>query len=233
MAGWSGVLVWWAAFAGSHLVLSAVPVRRPLIERLGARGFQALYSAVALLTVFLFVGSWWEHRHGGPLLWFLRDVPAVWALSTALSVLGFALVFGAVLQPNPTGLAPGASPEPRGVNRITRHGFFTGVSLWGLGHVLVNGWAADVVFFGGLALFVILGALHQDARKRATEGERLAPFFASTSLVPFAAIAAGRQRLVLRELPWAALALGAAAGIVLYWLHPLLFGGVGAGVSGG
>lgn len=223
MPGWSQVLLWWGAFAGSHLVLSSLPVRRPLIARLGEAGFRGLYSLVGLVTIFFFVGSWWENRHGGPLLWLLRDVPAVWGLSVGLSVLGFAMLVGSLLQPNPTSLAPGASPEPRGISRITRHGFFTGIVLWGLGHVLVNGWAADLVFFGGLALFVVLGALHQDARKRATEGERLAPFYAATSLVPFAAIAAGRQRLAPGELPWAGLALGAAAGVALYLLHPWLF----------
>jgi len=89
--------------------------------------------------------------------------------------------------------------------------------------VLVNGWAADVVFFGGLALFVILGAAHQDARKRATQSDRLAGFYAATSALPFAAILAGRQRLVLRELPWIGLAVGVAAALGLYRLHPALF----------
>lgn len=223
MPGWSAVLMWWAVFAGSHLALSSLPVRRPLIARLGAGGFRGLYSLVALVTVFLFVGSWWENRHGGPMLWMLRGVPGVWSLSVALSVLGFALLVGSLMQPNPTSLTPGASPEPRGINRITRHGFFSGVVLWGLGHVLMNGWAADLAFFGGLALFVTLGALHQDARKRATEGERLASFYAATSVVPFAAIATGRQRLVPGELPWVGLALGAAAGVGLYLAHPWLF----------
>jgi len=221
--GWLEVLVWWGVFAGSHRVLSSLSVRRPLEARLGERGFQGVYSVVAIATFVPFVRSWWGHRYEEPLFWMLRDVPGVWPLAMGLSILGLAVLVGALFQPNPTSLTPRASPEPRGLNRITRHGFFTGVVLWGLGHVLVNGWAADVIFFGGLALFVILGALHQDARKRTTGGERLARFYATTSAVPFAAIAAGRQRLVPGELPWVGLALGAAGAVALYLLHPRLF----------
>ena len=41
--------------------------------------------------------------------------------------------------------------------------------------------------------------------------------------MPFAAILKGRNHLVLRELPWPALGLGAGAGWVLYLLHPRIF----------
>lgn len=222
---WLEVGVWWLAFAGSHLALSSLPVRGRLVPRLGERGFQAAYSLVALVTVIGFVGAWWDARHAGPLLWMWRDIaPVSWA-AIALGLLGFAFIFGAIFQPSPAGLAPGAPLRARGLSRITRHGFFVGVALWGVGHLLVNGWASDLVFFGGLSLFVVLGALHQDHRKRVTDGERLAPFLAETSLVPFAAVLAGRQRVVWGELPWRAIALGLAGGWVLYWFHPQLFAG--------
>jgi hypothetical protein len=49
-----------------------------------------------------------------------------------------------------------------------------------------------------------------------------------TSFVPFAAILSGRQRLVLRELPWASLAAALPAIIFLRWGHGSIFarGGV-------
>ena len=82
----------------------------------------------------------------------------------------------------------------------------------------------DVIFFGGFALFSLVGCAHQDARKRATRGAELAAYFAETSLLPFGAILAGRNRLVLAELPWLGLAVGATIATTLYLLHPYMFG---------
>jgi uncharacterized membrane protein len=74
-----------------------------------------------------------------------------------------------------------------------------------------------------LLAFSLAGAAHQDARKRATEEGRLGQFFAETSFWPFGAILAGRNRLNLRELPWIALGIGAAAAVGIYALHPWAF----------
>jgi uncharacterized membrane protein len=79
------------------------------------------------------------------------------------------------------------------------------------------------VFFGGMLAFSLAGAAHQDARKRATEDERLGQFFAESSFWPFAAITAGRNRVIWRELPWFALVIGAAAAVGIYALHPWAF----------
>jgi uncharacterized membrane protein len=89
--------------------------------------------------------------------------------------------------------------------------------------LLLNGFVTDVVFFGGMLAFSLAGAAHQDARKRATEDERLGQFFAESSFWPFAAISAGRNRVILRELPWFALVIGAAAAVGIYALHPWAF----------
>jgi uncharacterized membrane protein len=47
---------------------------------------------------------------------------------------------------------------------------------------------------------------------------------AATSIVPFAAIAKGRNRLVPREIGWRTPAIAAVAWIVLLMIHPWLFG---------
>jgi uncharacterized membrane protein len=225
MTGAVAVAFWWLVFSGSHLALSSLPVRAPLVRRLGQRGFQGLYSLVALATFIAWVNAWWGARGSGAWLWTLREVPGLRELAIALALLGSVFVFLGLLQPSPTGMLPGAPARAHGVTRITRHSLFTGFSLWGIAHCLVNGRAPDVLFFGGLALFSLVGALHQDARKRAAQGERLAAFYAETSLLPFAAILAGRQRLALGELSWPAVALGTAAGIGLYLTHDALFRG--------
>jgi len=69
----------------------------------------------------------------------------------------------------------------------------------------------------------LLGCMHQDARKRITEKGRLDEFFAETSLLPFVAIATGRGRLVLSELPWIGIAVGGVVSVLIYYYHTELF----------
>ncbi len=224
MATWLTIFIWWLAFAASHMTLSSVRVRTPMIAMLGARGFQGLYSLVAFATFIPFVSIWVGDIHGGPLFWNLRGVPGLRILCIALSLAGFVLMFLALLQPSPTSLVPGGAKRAYGVNRVTRHALFMGVVLWTVPHLLLNGWASDVVFFGGLAVFSVMGSLHQDARKRAADDEgALVAFYEETSVVPFGAILAGRQKLALGELSWVAVALGLGAGIALYLFHDGIF----------
>jgi uncharacterized membrane protein len=224
--GWLYVLVFWIAFAGTHIVLTSSWVRPRLVDRLSERGYQGLFSLVAFATFVPLVWSYSAHKHEGPLLWNLAEVPGVRELSIGLT--GLALVFFVLsfFQPSATAQAilEHAKTSARGVNRITRHPLFAGIALFGLAHVIVNGFVSDVIFFGGLAVYSVIGAAHQDSRKRALEGDPLADYYAETSLVPFAAIAAGRNRLVLAEIPWLAIAIGAAAATALFWFHAPLFG---------
>src|SRR5213079_1504164 len=90
--------------------------------------------------------------------------------------------------------------EPYGLERVTRHPFFVGTALLGIGHVLLASRMVGVVAFGGLAIYSIAGAMHQDGKLRRELGEHFAAYLDQTSLVPFAAIVAGRQRLVARGL---------------------------------
>jgi uncharacterized membrane protein len=111
----------------------------------------------------------------------------------------------------------------RGVTRITRHPMLVAFGLFGVAHLLVNGSLGDVLFFGGFPLFTWIGGRHQDARK-VDEVAGYAGFVAETSILPFAAILAGRQRLVARELPLGALATGVVAAVALRTYHGALFG---------
>jgi uncharacterized membrane protein len=221
--GWESVLFWWLAFAGSHLILSSGGLRGALVARMGERGFAGFYSLVALATFVPIVWTYWPARHTGPLLWNLRTVPGATALVIALGAIGFALMAAAFVQPSATSFDPRAVPRAHGVTRLTRHPLFMGLALWGLGHALVNGFLSDVVFFAGFPLFALIGGAHQDARKQTEQRARLDQFYGETSMLPFVAVASGRNRLVPGELPWRALGIGTAVAIVLYLLHPLLF----------
>ena len=60
-------------------------------------------------------------------------------------------------------------------------------------------WAASLVFFATWAIVAVAGTVSIDAKRRRLLGTAWEPFAAQTSIVPFAAIAAGRNRLIPRE----------------------------------
>ncbi|MBI3042249.1 MAG: NnrU protein [Betaproteobacteria bacterium] len=216
------IALWLVLFAGTHLVLSSLAVRARLVAGLGEKPFLGLYSLVALATFIPLVSVYFDHRHGGGPLWNIVALPGMRPLAMLLAALGIALVAAGVLQPSPALAGMRKAAASRGLTRITRHPLFMGIALWALSHLLLNGFVNDVLFFGGLLAFSLVGAAHQDARKRVTDRERLAPFFAETSFWPFAAVLAGRNRAAWRELPWIGLAIGAAAAAGIYALHAWL-----------
>jgi uncharacterized membrane protein len=206
----------WLLFGGTHVALSTRPVRSRLVARLGEAGFTALYFFVATVTFTVLVGTYGALRDAGA-----DGVATGLTLRAALAavvVAGVVLVVAGVV-PYPRSayaLFRTTSPaEPRGMERITRHPFFAGTALVGVAHALLAHRLTGVVFFGGLALFALAGAWHQDRKLLATRGEQHAAFMRRTSLVPFAAIATGRQRLVASELPLGATTLGAATAWIL------------------
>lgn len=203
------------------MALSALPVRRRLVAGLGEKGFLALYSLIAFATFVPLVVAWLGDRHGGGLLWNLAAAEGVRPLAIFLSAAGITLVVSGVIQPSPVLAGTKRAREARGLTRITRHPLFMGIVLWALGHLLVNGFVNDALFYGGMLAFSLIGAAHQDARKRAAEGERLGSFLAETSFLPFGAIVTGRNRIAWEELPWQGLATGLAIAVGVYvYLHP-------------
>ncbi|HUP25948.1 MAG TPA: NnrU family protein [Thermoanaerobaculia bacterium] len=217
------LLLLWLLFGITHSVPTSQGVRERLVARLGRGGYVGLYSLVSFATFVPLVWVYVANRHAGPLLWSLRNVSAVWWVAFALAGLGFTLTIFSFFQPSPFAMGAPSRLEPYGLTRITRHPLFMPVSWIAAGHLLLFGWATDIAFFGGLAAYTVLGCAHQDRRRRASEGPRLEAFFAQSSLLPFAAIFTGRTRLVLEELPWLGLAIGAGAAYGFFRLHPVMF----------
>jgi uncharacterized membrane protein len=117
---------------------------------------------------------------------------------------------------------------PIGLDRITRDPFFSGTVLVAGSHALLAAQLTGTVFFAGFALLAIAGPLHQGTKLRALRGEAYNHYLAQTSAIPFAAIAAGRQRFVASEMPWGAFAAGLVAAAALRLGHDHLFDAYGA-----
>ena len=208
-------------FAASHMLLSSRAVRPRLVERIGERRFVIMYSLVAFASFVPFMYYYLTHRHAGPLLWTAPDSGVVELLLALANVLGLVLLVAGVMTPSPASVTGSPRDEPAGVQHITRHAVFMGMGIWALAHVIGNGYASDVAFFGGVVVFVLVGSWHQDQRKLAAGDPRFARFHAATTFLPFT----GRRALRgLMELPPLAVIVGVAAALIARYLHPSVGG---------
>jgi uncharacterized membrane protein len=202
--------------------LASVRLRPRLVAGLGERGYQAVFSLVALALFVPLVWIYFANKHELPLLWNLHPLgAAARAAVYALMILAFVMMAAALSTPSPVALGGPAEARPRGIQRLTRHGLFMGLALFASLHLLVNGFASDAAFFGGMAVFSVLGSLHQDRRHLATRGEAYRRFHAATPFVPFT----GRETLRgLRELSPIAVGAGVGVAVLLRAFHSTLFG---------
>lgn len=227
-------------FAATHIGLATRRVRGALVARLGEGGFFALFSGVAAALWAAMVAYYAAHRFAGALgLGLGASAAAHWVLMGVVVAGVMLMAAGLLVYPSlPTALFDQPIRAPRGIERVTRHPFFAGVALLGGAHVLLATHLVGTVLAAGLTALAVAGARHQDAKILARRGSAYADYVAATSAVPFAAMIAGRQHLVWRELPYAALAAGLVAALGLRAVHAGIFahGGlwvIGALVGGG
>jgi uncharacterized membrane protein len=159
------------------------------------------------------------------MFWNLRAEQAVRGLTWILMFAALILLVAGLINPNPAALGAAARTRPTGILKITRHPSFVAFAAFGLAHLLMNGWAGDIIFFGGFVVLGIAGGIHQDRRKSREIGAAYREFLSATSFVPGAALLSRRTRWSHADMPWTAAAIGIAAGIVLVTFHPLMFGG--------
>ena len=217
----------WLLFGGTHILGSSVPVRRRLIDKLGFWGFKGLYALVALATFVPLVWIAWNYRHEGALIY----DPPLWTryVTEVLMLLALLFLVLAIATPGPATTASEVagrfSRSPRGIQRITRHPMNTGFGLFGLAHMVSNPTMGDWVFWGGFVVHAVISAVHQDRRVLAAGAPEYRSFYDQSSLVPFAAVLGGKQRLVAAEISWGAVALAVVLFALIFWLHPTLIGG--------
>lgn len=219
------IALWAAAFLGSHLIISSSAVRARLIGAVGAQPYRGIYSLVAFATLGPLIYEFARHKHAGPILWRLRTVLPIRWLAWLLMLAALILFVASFINPNPGVAGAKGALEPRGILKITRHAAFVSFSLFGIAHMLMNGAAGDVIFFGVFPALGIIGGRHQDQRKLRDLGESYRQFVAQTSFVPFAALISGRVRWTREDMPWRAIVIGVVLTVVLVMLHPTIFGG--------
>jgi len=185
-------------FAGIHLGIAGTAIRDRAIGILGKNGYMASFAVASVIGLGWLVAAYNRAPYlvtWGMLEWW-KPIAIILMLPAAL------LVVIGLTTPNPTSVAQEGlvGQPPQGIVRVSRHPFLTGVALWALVHLIGNGDVASLIFFATWAIVALAGTVSIDAKRRRLLGAAWEPFAAQTSIVPFAAIATGRNRFVPGEI---------------------------------
>lgn len=127
------------AFSIVHLLPAAAhTARQVLIGKLGENAYKGLFSLFIIGSIALIVTGW---KSATPALVY-RPPAEPGLLPSALVLLGL--------------VAFAASAIPSNFSRVVRHPQMTGVLLWSVAHLLVNGDSRSLVLFGGLGGWALL-----------------------------------------------------------------------------
>jgi len=211
------------AFLATHIGISSTPLRGVLFSSLGERTYQGLYSLVAVATLGLMIYAYGSVSHHD-YIW--HPSRGLHLAASGLMLVSSVLLAMGLLSKNPTSVGMGSAvrQEIAGIFRITRHPVQWAFLLWAIAHVLANGDVATLILAGTIGLVSGFGMLAIDARRRRDADADWQAFYQTTSLIPFAALLAGRTRLALGDLNWLAFAAGLGLYAAFYWLHGWIAG---------
>ncbi len=209
-------------FAVAHSGLAAL--RSWAEKRIGARAYRVIFALVSLNLALGLLIYFFNHRYDGVQLWQVQGSPGVQGLVLGLSAISFLFLYPATF--NLLEVAAIEKPQVHlyesGIIRVCRHPQMVGQVIWCLAHTLWLGSSFMLLSSIGLIAHHLFGVWHGDRRLQARYGEAFTALKARTSVIPFAAILRGDQRLVGQEFLKPAY-LGVLIFVIgLYWLHPLL-----------
>jgi uncharacterized membrane protein len=207
-------------WVGVHVGVAGTALRGRAVAMVGEGRFRLGFSIASVLSIVLLVQAW-QAAETTP-LWF---APGWLRWVLALVMLPAFVLFMASHKRNPTAVGgKGLGEEPRGIQRITRHPMLWSFALWALVHLIGNGDSASLVFFGAFLVTALAGMPSIDAKIAARDPAAWSAFAARTSILPFGAIAAGRNRLVLSEIGWMPPVVGLVLWAALLHFHRTIFG---------
>jgi len=203
-----------------HVGVSGTRLRDAVVARIGEKAFMVTFSVLSLVLIVLLVIAW-----RGAETTYLWAAPAWLRWILALAMLPAFVLFMASHKRNPTAVGNrGLAEEPRGIQRITRHPMLWSFAIWGAVHVIGNGDTAALVFFGTFLVTALAGMPSIDAKLARRFPDAWPALAAKTSIIPFAAIAAGRNRLVLSEIGWMPPVVGVILWAAILHFHRSFFG---------
>ncbi|XP_078433776.1 15-cis-zeta-carotene isomerase [Wolffia australiana] len=219
------MLLLFCVFAVVHSGLASL---RYAGEKLvGERAFRVLFAGVSLPLAFTTIVYFINHRYEGTQLWQVKDVAGVHELVWLASLVSFFFLYPSTFNL----LEVAAVDKPKmhlwetGIIRITRHPQMVGQVIWCLAHTLWIGNTVAVAASAGLIAHHLFGVWNGDRRLAARHGEAFSELKKRTSVLPFAAILDGRQKLPkdyykeFIRLPYLAITV---VTISAYLAHPLM-----------
>jgi uncharacterized membrane protein len=212
-----------AFFVAIHLGLSGTRLRDAAVARLGLSAYMVAFSVASVAAMVWLIYAY----NMAPYVMTWGQWQAWKPFAVVLMLPAFVLVVAGLTTPNPTAVAQeqAVSRAPSGIVRISRHPFLMGVALWAAIHLIGNGDVASLLFFASLAIVAMAGTVSIDAKRRRALGSAAWDRFASrTSILPFAAILAGRNRVSAAEIGWWRPAAGVLAYALLLGAHAHVFG---------
>lgn len=130
-----GVLLWSAV----HLMPSVgIAVKTMLVERLGDALYRGAFAVLIVGALTLIVIGW----RSTPELPVYDTPPWIRPVGFVLMIVSFVLF--------------GAAKQPTRIKLFIRHPQLTGVIVWAISHLLMNGSARAIVLFGGLGLWALI-----------------------------------------------------------------------------
>eukprot|EP00897_Mesotaenium_endlicherianum_P009192 jgi/Mesen1/8300/ME000451S07503 len=164
---------------------------------IGERAYRVLFAGLSLPLAVSAVVYFINHRYDGVQLWQLRTVPGVHELAWILSFISFFFLYPSTFNL----LEVAAVDKPKvhmwetGIMRITRHPQMAGMVIWALAHAMWIGNSFTLTTCIALSAHHAFGVWHGDQRLSAKYGEAFDAVKDRTSIIPFAAIVEGRQKL--------------------------------------
>ncbi len=210
-------------FIAVHIGVAGTRLRDAVVGAIGDRGYLLAFSLASIAGIAWLVAAYKA-----------ADYVPLWAqanwwklVADVLMLPAFLLVVIGLATPNPTSVAQEklAAEPPRGIVRVTRHPFLVGVALWSFLHLVANGDAASVLMFGAFLAVSLAGPPSIDAKRRRALGPTAWDGFAArSSILPFGAIAAGRNTFSLPEIGWWRIGLGVLAYTLFIGGHVHIIG---------
>jgi len=219
----TGLMAAACLFLGIHLGISGTKLRDVITGAVGENPYRGLF-ALASLGAVVWMCIAYNRASASEANSVLFDAGQGFR-DLGIPVVGFALLLAipGVLRGNPTSAGQDKS-QVRGMLRITRHPFLVGATLWSGFHLIATGTLASIIFFATFFIVAAIGTKAIDGKVRRKRPEDWKRISAETSIIPFAAIVAGRNRFVAREIfDWRFLVALAVAAALL-WFHAALFG---------
>lgn len=214
-------------FAVLHSGLASL--RPKITPFLGERLYRVIFALSSLPSAGALLAYFIAHRYDGMQLWTLQGHPWIHTTVGIASAISFLFLYPATLNiPEVAAIRkPTLKIFQSGIIRITRHPQLTGQVLWCFAHAAWIGTSFIVVASTAVVAHHCFAVWNGDRRLRDKFGQDWLEFENNTSVLPFWAMAQGKQKLSLQEFSNSAY-LGVAVFIMLaYWSHPAVLRLVG------